>query len=105
MAAVFKAVGRDERILAQIALQDHPVLVNDRRTAETPFVLGEHNEAGIERAQVALPQELAFKVVTIESFRAETSDHVPAVRRRGAVGLAPLEMPLELWHALKRGAL
>src|SRR5262249_7972044 len=53
--------------------------------------------------QVALPQELALEVITIEPFGAETGNDSPSVRRRRTVGLAAFEMPFELGHALKRG--
>src|SRR5262249_34199409 len=59
LAAVQGAVRREERVLAQVALQDDQVFVEDRRAAEAPLVLGEDDEAGVQGAQVALPQELA----------------------------------------------
>src|SRR5262249_731796 len=91
---------RDERVPAQVALEDRQPLVDQRGVPEAPLVLPVDREARVERAEVAFPQEPAREVVTVQPFRAEAGDDVLAVGRRGAVGLAALPVPLDLRHAL-----
>src|SRR5262245_41467774 len=76
--------------------------MDDRRAAEAPLVLFRHGEAGIDGAHVALPELLAGEVVAIESIAAEAGDDTLAIGGDGAIGLAPLQMPLDLGNPLER---
>src|SRR5207237_4859458 len=100
---VLQAVGRDERVPAQVALEDDAALVDHRGTGESPLVLPLDGEAGVEGAEVALPEELAVEVVAVEPLGPEAGNHARAVGGRGAVGVAPLQVPLDLRHALEGG--
>src|SRR5262249_17345361 len=101
--SVFQAIRGDEGVLAQVALKNDEAVVDDRGTAKPPFVLLVDGEAGIDGTEVSLPEQLAFEVVAIQSFGSEAGENALAVRRRGALGLAPLEMPFGFRHSLKRG--
>ena len=57
-------------------------VVDDRRAAEAPLVLLVDGEAGIERAEVALPEQLAVEVVAVQPLGAEAGDDALAVGRR-----------------------
>src|SRR5262249_30879606 len=82
---------------------DEPV-VDHWRAAEAPLVLAVDGEAGVDRAQVALPEQLPVEVVAVEPLRPEAGDDALAVGRRGAVRLTALEVPLDLRDALVGGA-
>src|SRR5262245_16983482 len=89
--------------MAEVALQDHKPVVDHRRRGEAPLVLPVHREAGVNRTEVALPDQVAGEVVAVEPLGAEAGDEALAVGRRGAVRLAALEVPLDLRHALVGG--
>src|SRR5262249_22506811 len=71
---VFEAVGGDEGVLAQVALEEDQAVVQDRRAAESPLDLGEDEEARIERPEVAFPELFPLEVVAVEPLGAEARD-------------------------------
>ena len=52
----FSPEGGDERALLDVALHDHEVLPQDRRAGDAPLVVGVVEPAGVQHAEVALPQ-------------------------------------------------
>src|SRR5205085_9863683 len=58
--------------------------------------------AGVQEAEIALPERLARHVVAVKPFRAEERNHPFAVRGRGAVGVRCLGMALDRRDTLER---
>ena len=55
---------REERVALDVALHDHHVLVDDRRAADAPLVVRIEEPAGVQDAEIFLPEQLAVEVVT-----------------------------------------
>ena len=88
-------VGRKhERSLLRVALNDHHVLVDDRRAGVAPFVLGQIVGACVQDTEILLPYFLAVDVVGIETLRPEERDDVTAVGRRRGVRVGGLDVTL-----------
>ena len=87
---------RDERSLLDIDLDDHAVVVNDRRAGKSPLRVGHHEEAGVEQSEVLLPDLVAFHVVGVEPFGAEERQDVTAVGGERRAGVGRLGVPLAL---------
>ena len=81
---------REERAALDVALHDHHVLPDDRRAADAPLVVGVEEPAGVEDAEVLLPEQLAVEVVGVKPLRAERHDHARAVGHRRRRRLARL---------------
>src|SRR4029079_19707223 len=94
----------EERAALNVALHDHHVLVDDRRAADAPLVVGIEEPAGVEDPEVLLPELLAFEVERVEPLRTERHDDVPAVGDRRRRCLARLGVPLRLRDAFGRDA-
>src|SRR5262249_11159368 len=60
--------------------------------------------AGVERSELSFPQQLAGQVIAVQPFRREGYDQPFSVGRRGAVGVAALEMALYFRLTLAGGA-
>src|SRR5262249_12697055 len=90
---------RDEGVALDVALHDHEILVDDRRAADAPLVIGIEEPAGVEHAEILLPQELSVEVVRIQPLRTERHDHLLAVGDRCRRRLARFRMPLRLRDA------
>ena len=96
---------RDKRALLHVGLDDHAVAVDDRRAGEPPLRVGHHEEAGVEQAEVLLPDRLALHVEGVQPFGAEERHDVAAVGGERRAGVGRLGVPLDLRHAGVRGAL
>jgi hypothetical protein len=66
-----------------------------RRAPETPLGVLDHVEAGIEDAEVLLPQELTLEVVAIEPLGAEKCDSAVLADGHGRVGVGGFGVPLD----------
>ena len=97
--------GEHEGLVLRVALDDHQVLVDDRRARRAPLVLGQVVGAGVEDAEILLPHQLAAHVEGVEALRAEERDDVTAVGRGRRVGVGRLDVTLLARHALVRRGL
>jgi hypothetical protein len=100
--AIVDVVRRYERVLLDIALHDHQILVNDGRTANAPFIIRIIEPARIQAAEILLPQQLAIGVVTIETLRTKKCHHVLPVGCRCCRGLTGFRMSLGLRNSFVR---
>ena len=60
--------------LLPVHLHDHRILVDDGRAGRAPLVVGVVEPAGVDRAQVALPEELPRHVVGVQALGGEVGD-------------------------------
>src|SRR5215212_2897293 len=96
LLARLQVVGGDERTLLYVGLYDDEVLVDDGRAAVLPLIIRVVEPAGVEHAEVLLPEELARQVVVVETFGAEEHEEVLAVGRGGRGGVRRLRVALDL---------
>ena len=97
-----KVESRDKSIRQHVALHEHAVAVNDRRTGESPFQVRAFGIRHVvidcrtdsQCSQIPLPAAMAVQVVTIQPFGAKERDHVRAVGGHGAIGVRGLGMAL-----------
>src|SRR5262249_40443778 len=99
LAPIGDAEGGQEAAFLDVALDDHAVAVDDRRTAELPLRGWDEEEAGIEDAELLLPEEIPIGVVAVKPLRAEEGHDVLSIGGDGAVRVRGLRMALDLRHA------
>ncbi len=99
-AAVLRVEHREEGSLLHVRLDDHHAVMDHRRAARLPLRAGHHVVAGVEQAEVLLPEQLPLHVEDVEPFGAEEGRDAFAVGRERGVGVARLGVPLHLRHAL-----
>ena len=93
--------GREERVLLHVGLDDDHAVVEDRRAARLPLHLRRGEPAGVEHAEILLPELFALQVVRIQPFGSEERDQPLAVGRERRVGVGRLGVPLDLRHGLE----
>src|SRR5262245_3392539 len=71
---------RNERILLDVALHDHAILVNDRRATDSPLVVRIVKPAGTQFPKILLPKEVALEIVGVEPFGAKECHYRCPVR-------------------------
>jgi hypothetical protein len=87
LAAVAGVEGAEERALLDVDLDDDDAVVQDRRAARLPLRRRIAEPAGVEDAQVLLPQQLALEIVGVEALGAEERDQPLAVGDQRRVGV------------------
>ena len=80
------------RLVAHVDLEDHQVLINDRRTGGVPLVARVEVATRVEVPQVLGPQQGAVQVVAVDPFGAEPGDDVGPVGGRCLVGVRGHDM-------------
>ncbi len=90
---------RHERALLHVGLDDDAAVVDDRRARKSPLRVRHHVEAGIEPAEILLPQHVAGQRVGIQAFRSEHRDDVTAIGGERRARVRRLRMTLDDRHA------
>ncbi len=91
----------EERPLLNIRLDDHDVVVKDGRAPGFPLRRRVGEPAGVEHAEVLLPEQLALEVVGVEPFRPEKGDQAFAVGGERGVRVRGLRVALDLRNRLE----
>ena len=86
-------IRRDERATVNVGLNDQSIAVDHRRAGVPPLEGGVDVPAGVEHAEVPLPQRLAVDVVDEQPLGTEEGHDVLTVGRARRIGLAPLPVP------------
>jgi hypothetical protein len=100
-----KVVSGNKRILLNVGLHNHHVLVDDWRTAVFPLVIRIIEPTGIKHAEVLFPLEFSVQVVCVETVRAEIYNQIFSVGDRCGIGVRRLGMPLHFGHAFESNLL
>ena len=98
-SAVLQRVGGQERILLHIALENHHVVVNDRRAAASPLCRRRAKEAPVKHAKVLLPDRIAVYIVAIQPLGPKERDHKFSIGACRCIRMGGLGVPLDLGHS------